>query len=274
MRATNLPKRSGSCRIWKTILGFGGDKHGRPHKYWHYLFVISILIILLSVLAMLNAYFHLINVSSYNINKEGVSQPFLLAGYLGMFISVAFLPVPDYFIVPAYGYLSSIGIFNPYYTFLLCLVGAVFPIEYVCGRLAARPLLLKVLSLLRISEKNIETADKWLVEHGKFSIFISTFIPFFYNVTSLAAGTLKMKPVAFILSSSAGFGLRFVFLEGVGYYSIYIFTASFDYSQRTLFSLLLILSSVYAALYLVRTLARGHRGTKSSSLHACSVKPR
>ena len=89
MRATNLPKRSGSCRIWKTILGFGGDKHGRLHKYWHYLFVISILIILLSVLAMLNAYFHLINVSSYNINKEGVSQPFLLAGYLGMFISVA-----------------------------------------------------------------------------------------------------------------------------------------------------------------------------------------
>jgi membrane protein DedA with SNARE-associated domain len=256
MRATNLPKRSGSCRIWKTILGFGGDKHGRPRKYWHYLFVISILIILLSVLALLNAYFHLTNVSSYNINHEGVSSPFLLAGYLGMFISVAILPVPDYFLVPAYGYLSLIGVFNPYYTFLVCLVGAVFPIEYVCGRLAARPLLLKVLSLLRISEKNIETADKWLVEHGKFSIFTSTFIPFFYNVTSLAAGTLKMNPVAFFLASSAGFGLRFVFLEGVGYYSIYIFTASFDYSQRTLFSLLLILSSVYAALYLVRTLAR------------------
>jgi len=256
MRATNLPKRSGSCRIWKTILGFGGDKHGRLRKYGHYLFVISILIILLSVLALLNVYFHLTNVSSYNINQEGVSSPFLLAGYLGMFISVAILPVPDYFLVPAYGYLSLIGMINPYYTFLVCLVGAVFPIEYVCGRLAARPLLLKVLSLLRISEKNIETADKWLVEHGIFSIFISTFIPFFYNVTSLAAGTLKMNSVRFFLSSSAGFGLRFVFLEGVGYYSIYIFTASFDYSQRTLFSLLLILSSVYAALYLVRTLAR------------------
>jgi membrane protein DedA with SNARE-associated domain len=256
LRATNLPKRSGSYRIWKPILGFGGDKHGRLHKYWHYLFVISILTISLSVLALLNAYFHLINVSSYNINQEGVSSPFLLAGYLGMFISVAFLPVPDYFLVPAYGYLSLIGLFNPYYTFLVCLAGALVPIEYVCGSLAARPLLLKVYSLLRISEKNIETADKWLVEHGYFSIFISTFIPFFYSAISLAAGTLKMKPVAFILASAAGFGLRFVFLEGVGYYSIYIFTASFDFSQRTLFSLLLILSSVYAALHLVRTLAR------------------
>jgi membrane protein DedA with SNARE-associated domain len=256
MRATNLPKRSGSCRIWKTILGFGGDKHGRPHKYWHYLFVISILIISLSFLALLNAYFHLINVSSYNINQESVSSPFLLAGYVSMFISVAILPVPDYFLVPAYGYLSSIGMFNPYLTFLVCLVGALFPIEYACGRLVAKPLLLKVLSLFRISEKNIETADEWLVEHGRFSIFISTFIPFFYTVASLAAGTLKMNVVEFFLASSAGFGLRFAFLECVGYYSIYVFTASFDYSQRTLFSLLLILSSVYAALYLVRTLAR------------------
>jgi membrane protein DedA with SNARE-associated domain len=256
MRATNLPKRSGSRRIWKTILEFGGDKHGGPHKYWHYLFVISIFIISLSVLALLNAYFHLFNVSSYDINREGGSSPFLLAGYLSMFISVAILPVPDYVLVPAYGYLSSIGLFNPYSTFLVCLVGALFPIEYACGRLVAKPLMLKVLSLLRISEKNLETADKWLVEHGKFSIFLSTFIPFFYSVASLAAGTLKMNVVEFFLSSSAGFGLRFVFLECVGYYSIYIFTASFDYSQRTLFSLLLILSFVYAALYLVRTLRR------------------
>ena len=234
------------------------DTQIRLHKYWHYLFVVSILIILLSVLALLNAYLHLINVSSYNINLEGVSSPFLLAGYIGMFIMIAFSPLPDYFLVPAYGYLSLIRLFNPYYTFLVCLAGAVFPIKYVCGRFAARPLLAKALSLFRISEKNIETADKWLVEHGKFSIFIATFIPFFYSVASLAAGTLKMKSVAFLLSSAAGFGLRFVFLEGVGYYSIYIFTASFDYSQRTLFSLLLISSSIYAAFYLARPLARSY----------------
>ena len=230
------------------------DTQIRLHKYWHYLFVVSILIILLSVLALLNAYLHLINVSSYNINLEGVSSPFLLAGYIGMFIMIAFSPLPDYFLVPAYGYLSLIGLFNPYYTFLVCLAGAVFPIEYVCGRFAARPLLAKALSLFRISEKNIETADKWLVEHGKFSIFISTFIPFFYSVVSLAAGTLRMSAVSFLLWSAVGFGVRYAFLEYVGYYSIYIFTASFDYSQRIPFALLLVLSSAYIALYLRRTL--------------------
>jgi membrane protein DedA with SNARE-associated domain len=221
-------------------------------KYWHYLFVTSIFIVFLSVLVLLNAYLHFVNISSYDISKEGVSSPFLLASYLGMFISLVILPIPDYILVPAYGYLSSIGIFNPYTTFLICLAGAVFPLEYIPARFAGRPLLMKGLSYLRISEKDIEVADKWLAEHGRFSIFISTFIPYFYSVTSLAAGTLKMNVVAFLLASVAGFGLRFVFLEYIGYHSVYIFTSSFDYSQRTLFSLLLILFSFYVVVYFLR----------------------
>lgn len=178
----------------------------------------------------------------------------MLAGYVGIFISLAFLPVPDYFLVPAYGYLPSIGVFNPYTTFRVCLAAAVLPMEYAHGRLAGRPLLLKGLSYIHIYEKDIEAADKWLVEHGRFSIFISTFILYFYSVTSLAAGTLKMNVIAFLLVSSVGFGLRFIFLEYIGYHSVYIFAASFDYSQRALFFLLLILSSLYAALYLTGTL--------------------
>ena len=237
------------------------EDNGKLHKYWQYLFVTSIFIMLLSVLALLNAYHHFTNVSSYNTD-QGVVPP--SAGYLGMFISVAILPVPDYILVPVYGFLSATGVFIPFATFLVCLAGALFPIEYFCGRFAARSLLLKGLSLMRISEKDIEVANKWLVDHGHFSIFISTFIPFFYSVAALAAGTLKMKAGRFFLASTAGFGLRFVFLEYVGYYSIYIFTASFDYSQRTLFSLLLILSSVYAAIHLVRTF-------RSTALERCIV---
>lgn len=255
MSATNLPKKRGSRRIWRTILGFGEDKHGKSSKYEQYLFIISILIMSLSVLALLNGYFHLINISFYGVNQKRVSSPFLLAGYLGMFISVAFL-VPDYVLVPVCGYLSLIGLFNPFYTFLVCLAGALLPIEYVCGRFAARPVLLKILSLLYISEKSLEAADRWILEHGMFSIFLSTFVPFFYSAIALTAGTMKMKPSRFFLSSFAGYGLKYVFLEAVGYYGVFVFTISFDYSQRTLFFLLLILTCVYVSFYLTRTLVR------------------
>ncbi len=256
MIGVDRPSGNWFAPVRKSVPASGGDGHRMPRKYWHYLFVVSIFTISLSVLALLNSYFSFFNLSSYKIS---LSSPFLLASYLGMFISLAFLPIPDYILVPAYGYLSSIGVFDPYTTFLVCLAAAVFPIEYVPGRLAGRPLLLKGLSYFRITEKDIEVADKWLEEHGRFSVLISTFIPYFYSVTSLAAGTLKMNVVAFLLASATGFGLRYVLLEYVGYHSVYIFTASFDYSQRTLFSLLLIFSFVYAALYLIGTLRSTRR---------------
>lgn len=241
--------------IWDTILGRSGEKRGRLYKYEHYLFVISMLVIIVSVLALLNGYYHYFSISPYAVQR-GASSPFLMAGYIGMFVSIAFVPVPDYFLVPIYGYLSLVGIFDPLTTFLVCIAAALFlmELEYAGGRLMARPLLLKALSYFRISEKDIEAADRWLIRHGKFSIFISTFVPYFYSVTSLAAGTLRMNPVAFFLASFAGFGLRFTFLEYVGYSSINIFAPSFDYSQRAIFILLVVVSSLYVALYLVRSL--------------------
>lgn len=227
-------------------------KTRRPHKYWHYFFIVALLVILLGVLALLNAYLHFVVASSYVMSQNGPSSNLVLSGYIGMFLSLALSPVPDYFLVPAYGYLSTIGLFNPFYTFVVCLLGALFPIEYICGRYAARPLLLKALSFMRISEDKLQRTESWLIEHGKFSIFIATFIPFFYSAAALAAGTLKMKAPEFFFSSTVGFGLRFVFLEFVGFYGIYVFTASFDYAQRYVFILFILLSAAYVAIYLVR----------------------
>jgi membrane protein DedA with SNARE-associated domain len=142
-------------------------------------------------------------------------------------------------------------VFDPYLTFLVCLAAAIIPIGYLPGRFAARPLVLKGVAYFGISDKAIRSAERWLEEHGRFSIFLATFIPFFYTVASLAAGMLKMNAWKFMLASVAGYGLRFAVLELIGYHSIYIFTASFDYAQRYLIALLLVLSSLYVALYLM-----------------------
>lgn len=252
--AKGPPEEEGPKPTSGTIFGLSVRRQGM-HKYEHYFFVVSILAMLVSVLALSNGYYHYFNLTPYAA-QGGPSSPFLAAGYVGMFLSVAFVPVPDYFLVPIYGYLSSAGIFNPLTTFVVCLAAALFlmELEYAGGRMMARPLLLKVLSFFRITEKDIEAADRWLVRHGRFSVFISTFIPYLYSVTSLAAGMLKMNPVAYSLASSAGFGLRFAFLVYVGYAGINIFSPSFDYAQRAIFFLLLLMSTVYVAFYLVGNL--------------------
>jgi membrane protein DedA with SNARE-associated domain len=212
--------------------------------------------IFLSVLGLLNGYYRFVTVTPYSVNTNDTSSMLVLPGYLGMFVTIVFSPMPDYFVVPLCGLLCSLGFFNPYLTFLACLLGALVPIEFLCGRLAARPVLLKIMSVLHISVSRLDAADKWIVDHGKFSIFIATFIPFFYSVVSLAAGTLKMSVTEYMLSSTAGFGLRFIFLEAIGYYSIYVFNASFDNAQRNVFLALLIVSSAYAVFHTVRILQR------------------
>jgi membrane protein DedA with SNARE-associated domain len=229
------------------------DKPGVLPKYWHYVFVASVFAAVLSGLALINGYSSFVNISTYSISQGDLSSSVLFAGYAGMFFAMAILPIPDYTLVPVYGFLCSIGLFNPVTTFVVCLVAAIFPIEYLCGRLAARPLLLKGLRYFGIREKDIEVADRWLIDHGRFSIFMATFVPFFYSVASLAAGTLKMKAPQFFLSSAAGFGLRYVFLEYIGYYGVYVFTASFDYSQRVLFTGIFIATFAYLAVHLART---------------------
>lgn len=203
----------------ETMLGFRGDRGSRLRKYGHYVFILSVLAVVLCVLALLNGYFPFSGSYSYSVGQAGA-----MAGYLGMVVTVAFLPVPDYILVPVYGYLAFEGVFNPFVTFVACLAGSMLlmTVEYVGGRFVGRPLLLRLLSHVRISEKDIEVAEGWLVKHGKFSIFLSTWVPYFYSVTSLAAGMLKMKPVGFFLASAAGFGLRFAFLEYVGYAGIYV----------------------------------------------------
>lgn len=226
---------------------------GALNKYWHYVFVAAVFTAVLSGLGLLNGYFGFINISSYGVSQGDISSSILFAGYAGMFFAMAILPIPDYTLVPVYGFLCSIGLFNPVTTFLVCLLAAIFPLEYACGRLAARPLLLKGLKYFGIREKDIDVAERWLIDHGHFSIFMATFVPYFYSVASLAAGTLKMRVDNFFLSSAAGFGIRYVFLEYIGYFGVYVFASSFDYSQRALLAGLLVASSAYVGVHFART---------------------
>lgn len=243
----------------------GKSRAGGPGKYSHYVFVVSALVVFVSALALANAYLRLDNSASYSVSQTGVPSSILLAGYLGMFFSILVLPVPDYVLVPVYGFLCAVGIFDPVATFLVCVAASVLPVEYVCGRYLARPIVRRILPFFLLSERELRVADSWLEEHGRFAVFISTFIPFFYSAVCLVAGTLRMGVVAFLLSCTVGFALRYAFLEYVGYYGIYIFTASFDYSYRAVFFALLAVSVAYAAVHLARTV-RAARAPPARSL--------
>ena len=93
-----------------------------------YAFVVAASVAPLSVAALLNAYLHFSAQASYTLALEHDSTYLLMAGYLGMFLTILVSPIPDYILLPVYGFLSAAGVFNPFDTFLVCDAGAVVPV--------------------------------------------------------------------------------------------------------------------------------------------------
>ncbi|MGC8608344.1 MAG: DedA family protein [Thermoplasmata archaeon] len=230
-----------------------GNIEAKFMKYSYYIYILAIIGLIMSILGITNGYLRYFNYSNYYADEIKFFGPFYYMGYTGIFIIVAFAPLPDYLILPFYGYISSLGDFNIYLVFFVTVLSMLFltGIEYFGGRFAGRPLLLKVLSYFRIREKDISAADDWIKNHGMFSIFIATFIPYFKNVTSLAAGTLKMKAPEFFIANFAGFSLRFSVLIYMGYASVNVFKPSFDVQYRVFLYLIGFISLLYVFIYLI-----------------------
>jgi membrane protein DedA with SNARE-associated domain len=246
-RRNDALQEEGGRTKWST-----SSAPGSRLSFWdrtlYLLFIVAIIIVMLCAAALLNAYFNFVDASAYDADPSSVSS-YQIAGYVGMFVTILLLPIPDYFLIPIYGYLCSLGIFDPFITFVVCLAGAILPIAYLPARYAGRPLLLKGVSYFGVSLKTIEGAEGWLKDNGRFAVFISTFIPFFYLPVSLAAGLLKMSWMEFMGSSALGFGLRFALLEIIGFSGSLLFTASSDYANRFLILAVLLSTAVYVAAY-------------------------
>lgn len=241
--------------------------NGKVAEYFYYIETIAIIGIVISVLGITNGYLHYFNYKNYYSSEVKVFSPFYYLGYIGIFLIIAFAPPPDYLLVPFYGYLASLSYFNVYLVFAVAVIAMMFltAIEYFGGRFAGRPLLLRALLHVGITERDISVADDWISNHGIFSIFIATFVPYFKNVTSLAAGTLKMNSLKFFVTNAIGFSLRFAILVYIGYEGINVFLPSFDVKFMPLLYLLAIGSAlilIYATL--VKAFARST--SRSSSL--------
>ncbi len=232
-------------------------------KYEIYVLIILIIFIALSTIGIANGYLHFIgqNIDLKHISF-GIFEPVYRLGYTGMFIIVAFFPLPDYIVVPFYGYLAVAGLFNIYITLLVSVSSMIFlsMVEYLGGRYAGRALLLKGLAVFRIHEEDLKLADRWIEKHGTFSIFISTFIPYIKIVISVAGGTLKMDIKNFTLSIFAGFFVRFAILLYIGYGSFKILSYMFEGKFFIYFVIVDVISALFFSLLLMQRFM-GHRKT-------------
>ncbi len=143
--------------------------------------------------------------------------------YFGLFILMTLestmLPIPSEVVIPFSGYLAYKGILNIYLVIIFSSLGGLAGslIAYYIGYFGGRAFILKYGKYFFISEKNLETAEKWFRKYGKISVFTTRLVPIIRTFISLPAGIGEMPLKEFIFYTFSGSLLWSAILAFGGY---------------------------------------------------------
>ncbi len=137
-----------------------------------------------------------------------------------MFLESSFFPFPSEVVIPPAAYLASKGEMNLYLV-IICgtigsLLGAIF--NYYIALYLGRPFFLKYGRYFFITEKSINSAERFFEKHGHISTFVGRLLPGIRQYISLPAGIAKMNIFLFCLFTLIGAGIWVIVLALLGYF--------------------------------------------------------
>jgi membrane protein DedA with SNARE-associated domain len=131
-------------------------------------------------------------------------------GYAGiaavMAIETVFPPIPSELVLPLAGYQVANGTLG----FLPALAAATFGavlgalLLYVIARLGGRPLVMRLHPLLRISERDLDRADRWFDRRAVPIVCLGRLVPGVRSLVSVPAGLAEMPVWPFLAATTAG----------------------------------------------------------------------
>lgn len=209
-------------------------------------------ILIIAFLGLAQDYFHFIPDIHFNPGVDQNSVNLLNAdGYVGYIVLFLLSPIPDYILVPAAGFLAYLGEFNIYLLFVISSfsMALFFQILYYITRYGGRPLFVKFLRIMRISDGSIEKSETQLHRHGALAVFAATFVPFLPIGIAFTAGLLDMKGLRFFVANFSGFALRYALLLILGFQGSSIFETMLNKNYYVLYGCLALVAVAYMVFY-------------------------
>ena len=176
------------------------------------------------------------------------------AVFAAAFLEVIFPPIPSEVIFPLVGFIAQnrgLGLEN---TIGMATVGAlgstvgavlIFFVSARVGRIA----IMRFGKRVRISEQEIEKAERWFERYGSVAVFTARMIPGIREIISIPAGISRMNIAKFVGYTFAGSLLWCIILTLVGYYLGEAWRNFSDQlsSAFTIITLILIAAAIAAA---------------------------
>jgi membrane protein DedA with SNARE-associated domain len=149
------------------------------------------------------------------------------SGYLGvgflMFLETIFPPIPSEVIMPIAGMAAAKGELGFVPVVASGTAGAMLgnTVWYLAARALGvhrlKPLITRYGRWLTISWPEVERAERWFAQHGKFFVFFGRLLPTVRSLVSVPAGLLRMRFRSFFFASLLGTAGWTTILAGAGY---------------------------------------------------------
>ena len=145
------------------------------------------------------------------------------AVFAAAFLEVIFPPIPSEVIFPLVGFIAQnrgLGLEN---TVGMATVGALGStvgavLIYFISAKVGRTAIMRFGKRVRISEQEIEKAEKWFEKYGSIAVFTARMIPGIREIISIPAGIGQMNFAKFVGYTFAGSLLWCIILTLTGYY--------------------------------------------------------
>jgi membrane protein DedA with SNARE-associated domain len=145
------------------------------------------------------------------------------AVFAAAFLEVIFPPIPSEVIFPLVGFTAQnrgLGLEN---TIGMASVGALGStvgavLIYFVAAKVGRAAIMRFGKRVRVSEQEIEKAERWFEKYGSIAVFTARMIPGIREIISIPAGISRMNLPKFVGYTFAGSLLWCVILTLVGYY--------------------------------------------------------
>jgi membrane protein DedA with SNARE-associated domain len=154
--------------------------------------------------------------------QEQIEQAVTEAGYVGiaivMAIETVFPPIPSELVLPLAGFQVARGTLGFVPALGASTLGAVLGalLLYAIARIGGRALVLRLHPLLRITERDLDRADRWFDRRALAIVFLGRLVPGVRSLVSVPAGLSEMPLWRFLAATTAGALLWNAALLGAG----------------------------------------------------------
>lgn len=144
-------------------------------------------------------------------------------GYPGILAAMVaenlFPPIPSEIVLPLAGYEVFRGNLAFGLTVLAATLGSLIGalILYALGRYGGRPVIDRWGRVLRVTQSDVDRAERWFDRWGDWVVLLSRMIPLVRSVVSIPAGILEMSILRFTVLTAIGSLLWNLLLVGAGY---------------------------------------------------------